>query len=315
MKTKLDSRAKFVALAATSSLLALGGCAPADSEAAWPDKLVFSGVVLDASVDTVDSYQMYFDLIKDELGIDVEFRPVADNAGIAEGLISGVVDIGQLDPFSYVLTKNNTDDIEIIGVTQRKQGQEPGFYSYAVAAADSQIESLEDLRGATICLGMPASLVSYLLPITELNGLGIDANPESATEVSVVVSGSVADTVLGVRDGACDVGFTADSTFDIALPNAGEIDTADFKVVWKSEIIPSGPLVVSTNLPADLRAKLTDIALNKANKTALVAAGICASEQECAFLNSTNWGWAPKQDDYFAMVREICEVTRVESCG
>lgn len=311
----MNNRSSLVALAATTSLFALVGCAPADSQAEWPEKLVFSGVVLDASVDTVDSYQKYFDLIQEELGIEVEFRPVTDNAGIAEGLISGVVDIGQLDPFSYVLTKNNTDAIEIIGVTQRKQGQEPGFYGYAVAKADSAIASLEDLRGATICLGMPASLVSYLLPITELSRLDIDANPETATEVSVVVSGSVADTVLGVKDGACDVGFTADSTFDIALPASGDINKDDFKVVWKSELIPSGPLVVSTNLPADLRAKLTDIALNKANKTALVAAGKCPSEEECAFLNTTNWGWAPKQDDYFSMVREICEVTRVESCG
>lgn len=311
----MTNRSSLVALAATSSLLALAGCAPADSEAAWPEKLVFSGIALDASVETLDSYQEYFDLIEEELGIAVEFRPVTDNAGVAEGLISGVVDIAQLDPFSYVLTMNNTDAIEIIGVTQRKQGQEPGFYGYAVAKADSPIASLEDLRGVTICLGSPSSLVSYLLPVTALSRINLDAKPESATEVEVVVAGGSAETVLGVKDGTCDVGFTADSTFDIALPAKGDINKEDFKIIWKSDLIPSGPLVVSTNLPADLREKLADIALNRANKTALVAAGKCASEEECVFLNATNWGWAAKQDDYFAMVREICEVTRVESCG
>lgn len=51
-----------------------------------------------------------------------------------------------------------------------------------------------------------------------------------------------------------------------------------------------------------------------ANKPALVAAGICESEEDCALPEETGWGYLPVDDSDFEPIRELCEVTQAEAC-
>lgn len=304
----------FFALAAGLLLTSgLSGCAPATNSATeWPEKLVFAAVPQDPTVETQETYQLLIDLLEKELGIPVEFYKTTEAAPIIEGLAADRVDLAWFGPYSYVLAKQRTPDLAVIGMQVRGADAVPGIYMLAVAKAEnSAINELVDVKGKTVCFGDPAGS-GFLYSAKGLAEVGIDPKTETTTDIEPVVLGSV-NTGIAVAAGDCDAGFMADTTLKQQYSD-GTIKDGALKVVWQSELTPAAPMVIRTKLPKDLQEKITDLILNHANKTAFVNSGVCTDEASCKFLTSINWGYVASDEKFVDEIREACLVLGNKEC-
>lgn len=303
--------------------------APETTEAAaggddWPDTLVFAAVPSAEEGTLQDSYAPILQVLSEDLGVEIEFFLASDYAGVVEGMIAGNIDIAQFGPFAYVIAVGNGADIEPVGVMVDGIDAEPGYRAYGITGVDTDIASIEDFDGRNICFVDPGSTSGYLYPSAGL--LAADIDPE--TGVSPVFAGGHDAAVLSVANGTCEAGFAFDAMITTLLPDAGEIagvvdevedenvnpDSADVRIVWKSEVIAGSPLAIQSSLPADMIAEVSRILIEEANVDALIERGICASEDDCQLTDEGVWGYAFRDDSFYDGVRAVCELTQAASC-
>ena len=293
----------------------------------WPTKIVFGAVPSENATSLQESYANVIALLKDQLGIDVEFFQATDYAGIIEAQIAGKVDLAQYGPFSYVIAKKNGAKIDPVGVMVSKKDAKPGYQSYGIVKGDNaEITDLKGFKGKKVCFVDPGSTSGYLYPSAGLLAEGIDPTKD----VTPVFAGGHDASALSVVNGDCDAGFAFDAMVDTQLISKGEIKAGDLKVVWKSEMIAGSPIAVRTELPASLVAEIKRIITTEANVDAFIASGRCPApaepattvagattvpaKQTCKVTDEGSWGWVPGEDSMFDGVRAVCEQTKATKC-
>ncbi|CAN5252240.1 phosphate/phosphite/phosphonate ABC transporter substrate-binding protein [soil metagenome] len=274
----------------------------------WPEKLVFAAVPAEESSALQQSYDPIIEVLESELGLDIEFFQATDYAGVIEGQIAGNVDLAQYGPFSYVIAKTNGADIEPAGAMVDEEGAEPGYQSYAVVPAGSDIASLEDFAGKTVCFVDPSSTSGFLYPSAGLIEAGVD--PDS--DVQPVFAGGHDASALSVASGDCEAGFAFDIMVDQVLIESGQLEPGALEVVWKSEVIAGSPLAVSQDLPESLVSEINRVIVEQANVDHLTDVGIC--EGECKLTDEEVWGYAEVDDSFYDGVRAVCETTKADAC-
>ena len=145
-----------------------------------------------------------------------------------------------------------------------------GYYSVGFARKDSGITSLEDMKGKTFGFGDPNSTSGYLIPSIEIPE-ATGATMESGDYFGEVkFTGGHEQTIVAVNNGDVDGGVTwadglgewEDGFQSGALRravDAGLVDMNDLVMIWQSKPIPEGPVVVRSALPADVKAKVTEL--------------------------------------------------------
>lgn len=278
----------------------------------WPDKLVFAAIPSEEDEKIQERYQTVAEIIEDDLGIPVELYQAADYAGVIEALIANRVDMAGMGPFAYVIGVANGAQIEPVGIGIRGPDEDPGYYSLLITRSDNdEINSIDDVRGKRICFVDPASTSGYLFPIAALMEAGIDLDED----ITAVMAGAHDASVLAVMNGDCDAGFAYDTMVTRLLPEAGDIDIDDVKIIAQSPLIAASPTVMRTALPESLRTELLRIFEEKMNRDWALANGICASVDECGqFAENRTWGYVLRDDSFYDGVRAVCTQTRAEVC-
>lgn len=314
MKFKRSSAALASVLLATA---ALTGCSAGGSQSAGdPETLAFAGISFGSDIDTYDSYKLLIDVLQDELGMSIEYYETSSYSAIVEGLISGQVHIAQMNQLSYALAKKNLPDLDLVGVSAASAEGPLTAFGYGIKRADNlTVDSLEDLRGKTVCFPDPLSTTGYLTPAKALYDIGIDPDPIDSKDITPIFVGGFLEVGFAVQRGDCEVGFLNDLTFSTLLPETGKIAEGELEAFWTSPNVPNPPLVISGALSKELRDKIRGIVLSKGNRTALVEAGYCTDEASCTLIASNRWGWLEQTDDAFAEIRETCAVLNIKECN
>ena len=162
------------------------------------------------------------------------------------------------------------------------------YYSIGIARADSGITSLDDMQGKVFGFGDPNSTSGYLVPLVEIPAAGYSM---TAGEYfgDVVFTGGHEQTIVAVANGDVAAGVTwadglgnwADGYNSGALRkavDAGLVDMNDLVQIWQSSPIPEGPVVLRNALPADVKARMTDLVANLHTTDAECAYGVAAGE-------------------------------------
>ncbi|QEO14456.1 phosphate/phosphite/phosphonate ABC transporter substrate-binding protein [Agromyces intestinalis] len=295
----LGAGALALGLSACSGSADAGQDAAADSNAGFAvdsDTLVF-GVVPD-SVDTETNYQPLMDYIAQETGKTVEYHESTDYAALIEAAVAGKIDVASFSGFTYVTATNAGAKITPISSIVTTEGQEPGYYSQAIAPKASSVSSLADFAGKKVCFVDPSSTSGYLFPSYNLLNEGID--PE--TDVTPVFAGKHDVSVAKVGEGVeCEVGFAEDS----------EVAKSDQVKVIAETMVPGAPIVVSDTLPDDLRAQLTDI-LGEVTIDQIIESGVTSADSDG--FRSVFFETKPVDDAYYDTIRDICEKTNAKQC-
>jgi phosphate-import protein phnD len=301
---------KTVALASacTLSLSALTACS-SDSEDSG-DTITFAAVPAESSQSLQSDYENLVKLIEKETGVTVEFQNATDYAAVVEGQRAGKIDLASYGPFSYVIAKDSGVPIEAIASATDEESEDPSYTSLAYVKSDSDIASLKDVKNKTVCFVDPGSTSGFLVPTKGMMDEGIDVD----SDIEKVMAGGHDSSLLTLQDNGCDVAFAHNSMLT-TLEKSGQIKPDALKAIWESDPITEDPIAINTeSVDSELIDKISKAIKEKANKPALVEAGVCESEDDCDLPEETGWGYKPVDDSDFDSIREICKATNAEAC-
>lgn len=303
-------------LAGVAILAALTGCSATSSDstaaggAETPEKLVFAQIPSESAQGIAEDNEAVIQTIEQQTGLEVEMQEATDYAAVVEGLRAGQIHIAGLGPFSYMVAKDGGAGVEALGALVDAPEEEPGYQSFGIVPAGSDITDLEGFKDKTVCFVDPTSTSGFLYPSAGLLELGIDPD----ADVTPVFAGGHDASALSVADGTCDAGFAYDTMVTNELIDSGGLKEGDVEVVWESEVIAGSPYVASDKLPADLIEQLEGIFANDLNVPALVESGVCPSEDDCGLPEDSEYGFIPVEDSLYDGVRRVCEITESPAC-
>ncbi|SLN73284.1 phosphonate ABC transporter substrate-binding protein [Ruegeria meonggei] len=223
------------------------------------------------------------------LGVETKLFAPADYDGVIQGLLGGTIDMAWLGASGYAKTYlSDPEAVEPVLVKVNTDGGY-GYYSIGFARKDSGITSLDDMKGKTFGFGDPNSTSGYLIPSIEIPA-ATGATMESGDYFGdVKFTGGHEQTIVAVNNGDVDGGVTwADGLGDWEdgfqsgalrrAVDAGLVDMNDMVMIWQSEPIPEGPVVIRKSLPTEVKAKMTKLWDNLSEKDRECFYGVAAGE-------------------------------------
>ncbi len=215
-----------------------------------------------------------------------EVRPffASDYAGVIEGMRFGKVDIAWYGNKSAMEAVDRANG-EIFVQTVDVEGN-PGYWSLILAPKDSALNSVEDLlacdQSLDFGIGDPNSTSGFLVPMTFV----FAANGVDPKECFATIRNANHETnAMAVAMGQVDAATNNTEN----LRRIEENDPAAFekiKVIWKSPLIPSDPIVWRSDLAPETKGKLKDFFLTYGTEA---SSGDMAEEREVL----AGLGWAP----------------------
>ena len=258
------------AILAAVSLAALVASAAAPSYAA--EKEFRIGILGgENEADRLRNFQCMVEKLPAALGVDkVSLFPAADYDGVIQGLLGGTLDYAELGASGYAkVYLADPKAVEPILTTVQTDGS-TGYHSVMVARKDSGMSKLEDMKGKKLGFADPDSTSGFLVPsVTLPAAVGAPVNEFFG---STGFGGGHENLVLEVAKGNFDAGTTWASgvgKFEDGytsgnlrkMVDKGILDMGDLVQLWKSPLIPNGPVVVRATLDADVKAKFKDFML------------------------------------------------------
>ena len=215
--------------------------------------------------DRLRSYQCLADKLPAVLGVEkVSLFPAADYDGVVQALLGGTLDYAELGASAYAkVYLAKADAVEPILTTVQTDGSK-GYYSLMVARKDSGFTKVEDLKGKKLGFADPDSTSGYLIPLVTLpetigmpvkeffGETGFGGGHENL--VLEVLKGTFdAGTTFGSGVGDFKTGYTSGNLKKMV--DKGILNMDDIVELWRSPMIPNGPLVVRQSLNEDMKAK------------------------------------------------------------
>jgi phosphonate transport system substrate-binding protein len=256
------------------ALLAAVAFAALATSAAAEDLKVFRIGILggENEADRLRNYQCMTDKLPAVLGVEkVSLFPASDYDGVIQGLLGGTLDYAELGASGYAkIYLAKSDAVEPILTTVQTDGS-MGYHSIMVARKDSGITKISDLKGKKLGFADPDSTSGYLVPLVTLpEAIGA---PVKGYFGSTGFGGGHENLVLEVLKGNFDAGTTFGSGVGNfkdgytsgnlrKMDDKGILNMDDLVELWKSPLIPNGPVVVRTSMNADMKTKFKQFMLD-----------------------------------------------------
>ncbi|WP_374641811.1 phosphonate ABC transporter substrate-binding protein [Tabrizicola sp.] len=230
--------------------------------------------------DRLTSNECFRARIEAELGVPVKLFTPADYDGVIQGLLGGTLDYAWLGASGYAKVYLTDPEAVEVKLTKQNIDGSTGYYSIGFTRKDSGITSMEDAKGKVFAFADPNSTSGYLVPGAELAAEYGDLKSYFG---EVKMSGGHEQTIVGVANGDFDAGVSwADGlgnwedgynsgAFRKAA-DAGVVDMSNLVEIWRSALIPEGPMVVRKALPQDVKDKVTQL-----------TADLWETDPECAY--------------------------------
>jgi phosphonate transport system substrate-binding protein len=236
-------------------------------------------------------------------GLDVKPFFASDYSGVIEGMRFGKVQMAWYGNKSAMEAVDRAEG-EVFVQTVAASG-EPGYYSLILAPKDSKLTSVEDLlkcdQSLDFGLGDPNSTSGYLVPMTFV----FAANKiDPKTCFKNVTNANHETNAMAVANGQVDA--AANNTENMTLIEKNQPAAFEkIKVIWKSPLIPSDPLVWRKDLSDDTKARIKDFFLTYGTDK---STGHVAREKEV--LAALEWApFRASSDDQLLPIR-IMELTK-----
>lgn len=249
-----------LALGAALTASVVAGAAPtpllAQSwKAAYPE-LVMAVVPAENASGVTDRFAPFVEYLSKELGTKVTLRVANDYAAVIEGQRNGSIHLAGYGPASYARAVVTGVKVEPFTTTVNNDGT-IGYYSVFYVKAGSPYKTIDDLKGKNLGLVDPNSTSGNNVPRFALNKMKI--NPETFFS-KVTYTGSHENAVLALQQGTVDVAanwWNADTDSNLTrMANKNLVKKDDFRVVYKSDLIPNSPYAYLASLPPDLKAAI-----------------------------------------------------------
>jgi phosphonate transport system substrate-binding protein len=250
------------------------------------DTISFGIISTDSSAALKQRWQPLIDDLNKQTGLDVKAYFATDYAGIIEAMRFNKVQIGFFGNASAIEAVDRSNG-EVFAKVKYKSG-EAGYYSLLITNVNSKWKSVDQVlknsHDVNLGFGDPKSTSGTLVPSYYLfakNGLSVKSAFKS------VLPASHEANMLAV----------VNNKIDVATNNTDMLDTikaehperyAQVRVLWKSPLIPSDPLVWRRDLPQATKDKLRNFFDHYAQKDPREQAVMTAISGYSGFVDSSN---------------------------
>nr|WP_130790314.1 phosphate/phosphite/phosphonate ABC transporter substrate-binding protein [Lachnoclostridium pacaense] len=251
------------------SLLALAGCGKKEaSEDAKELNVQFVPTNNDGSMEA--KAKPFAQYLSGKLGCKVNVTLATDYSTIVEAMASGKVDIGIMPPAAYVQARDQKAAEAILTSQLGAYNHETGlpeegklsgtFKGEVLVRADSDLQTLEDLKGKRIATLSPNSASGYIYPVAEMKDLGMDP----AKDCTLTTVNDIPSEMTAVLSGQQDACFVFEGARNVFASKFSDQDLLkDLRVLYLTEgDIPNDAIAVRTGMEAELKAKVREVFLN-----------------------------------------------------
>lgn len=242
--------------AVLAALLLVTGLASAQDWRARYPTLVYAQGTNENAQTKMDAMAPFVDYLSKKLGVKVQLRIVNDYAAVVEGQRSGNVHIALHGASSYARAVMTGAKIEPFA-TDVYAGPSLGYHAVFLVKKDSPYQKVEDLKGRNLGLVDPNSTSGNTVPRYALSRMNID--PETFF-AKVVYTGTHENAIFALNQGTVDVvanWWNSDVESNLTRMVARQMAKFDdYRVIFKSELIPNGPYTVLAEFPPEMKAAI-----------------------------------------------------------
>ena len=246
---------RLVLGAAFAASLTAGTAQAQSWKQAYPE-LVMAVVPAENASGVTERYAPFVEYLSKELGTKVTLRVANDYAAVIEGQRNGSIQIAGYGPASYARAIVTGVAVEPFATTVNNDGT-IGYYSVFYVKADSPYKTINDLKGKNLGLVDPNSTSGNNVPRFALNKMKV--NPETFFS-KVTYTGSHENAVLALQQGTVDIAanwWNSDDDSNLTrMANKNLAKKDDFRIIYKSDLIPNSPYAYLASLPPDLKAAI-----------------------------------------------------------
>ena len=192
--------------------------------------------------------------ISKALNMKTEIFVGSDYNATIEAMRASKVDVALMGAFGYVLATTQAP-VEAFAVTVTKKSNSPDYHSIIIARNDeTDLTSLDSLRGHTFAFVDPSSTSGSLMPKAAMMDNHIV--PESDLK-KVIYSGGHDASIIAVAEGKVDAASVADRIYANACEKKA-VDCSKIKVIWTSPPIPNDPLFYRKAIADGMKKRIAD---------------------------------------------------------
>jgi len=245
----------------------------------------------------------FTDYLSNKLDMPVSLVKLAGYAPQIEALKSDKIDLATLGSFSFVIAEKRADVEPLIMRGHKDTGE--GIYHSVFITTRKDLNSMEDVKRKSqelkLALGNPASTSGHLIPRKYLESFGI--NYETDFKEMIHCPEHTA-SLMSVLAGHVDVAGMSETVL-LGYQRKGKLLDGEIKVLWKSDPIPTGPLVVRRKLPEAFKKEVQQAYLDLRLEAPEVWEGIRGTSNE----DIIYW---PAKTEKWDVIRELAEKLRNE---
>lgn len=192
-------------------------------------------------------------MIGDKIGCKVEvFIAISYNAEI-EAMRNDKLDIAEFGPLGYVLA-HEVAKAQAVAAFGSPDGKPDTYWASLVTYPNSGIKTVAEIKGHSFAFSDPASTSGHLFPAYGLRKAGIDPDKD----IKAIYAGSHTASFEALYNHKVDAGELNSTEIESATQR-GEYKDGQFVFLWKSNPIPTDPIVVRGDLPAGFKARVTKV--------------------------------------------------------
>jgi phosphonate transport system substrate-binding protein len=263
----------------------LGGRGEPGFRKDWPGEI---RIGLIATYGIKESEVKFQDLLKhleQKLGLKIQARFSNDFNWFLISFAKKELDFALMGPSNYV-DAHNLFGVEVLAMELLEDGK-PGYHSVIITSAKSGIKTIDDARGKVLAFTDQNSTSGFIVPTIYF--LKEKRQTPAQFAARVVFAGSPQNLVEGILAQNYDFGATNEVVLE-RLCESLKLKPSQFRVLWKSELIPSAPFVARKDLPEGL-------------KKAFLEALLSFNQNRTALKKMRSEGFVPAQDSDFDAIR------------
>lgn len=213
--------------------------------------------------DRLGRFDGYRKLLEETFQVPVRLFPAADYAGVIQAFGAKQIETSNMGASGYAGAWLDTNgNVEPLVVPIENDGS-ISYRSVLVVRADSGIIELAGMRGKSLAWADPNSTSGYLIPRSELKKAGIDTEPGKYFSRAGFGGGHEQAVVAVLQkqyDGAAtwasgigevSQGYSRGNLR--AMVDKGMLKMSDLRIIWTSDPILNGPVVVRKDTPKAFR--------------------------------------------------------------
>jgi phosphonate transport system substrate-binding protein len=242
-----------------------------------------------------DSWSPFLDDMSKKMGAKIKLFFASDYAGIIQAMRFDKVDVAWYGNKSAVEAVDRSGG-EVFAQTVDNNGN-PGYWSLLLAHKDSPLNNVEDIvknaKDLTFGNGDPNSTSGFLVPSYYVFAKN---NVDAKKAFKRVTNSNHETNALSIANNKLD--FATNNTENLRrIEEKFPEKYKNIKVIWKSPLIPSDPIVWRKNLPEETKSKIYNF---------FMAYGQSGDKDELANLDKLQWlPFRPSSDDQLLPIRQL----------